>query len=90
MVANEPRRQNRQHARGSKAVVGNAKPYVFKRLTERRLLSEEIAAQNAAATCGLLLLLDAENKQEDISLCISSAGGGINAGLSDMQHHAID
>ncbi len=42
------------------------------------MLSEEITAQNAAATRGL----SAENKQEDISLYISSAGGEINAGLA--------
>lgn len=58
--------------------------FVSKKLLQSRIIiiSEEITAQTAAATCGLLLLLDAENKQEDISMYIISPGGEINAGLA--------
>ncbi|AIC63905.1 ATP-dependent Clp protease proteolytic subunit precursor [Candidatus Hodgkinia cicadicola] len=58
--------------------------FVTKKLLQSRIImvSEEITTQSAAITCGLLLLLDAENKQEDISMYLSSPGGEINAGLA--------
>ncbi|XXN13657.1 MAG: ATP-dependent Clp protease proteolytic subunit [Candidatus Hodgkinia cicadicola] len=58
--------------------------FITKKLLQSRIvmISEEITTQSAAITCGLLLLLDAENKQQDISMYISSPGGEINAGLA--------
>ncbi|XXM93349.1 MAG: ATP-dependent Clp protease proteolytic subunit [Candidatus Hodgkinia cicadicola] len=46
------------------------------------MLSGEITTQTAVITCGLLLMLDAENKNRDISMYISSAGGEVSAGLA--------
>ncbi|AUI38892.1 ATP-dependent Clp protease proteolytic subunit precursor [Candidatus Hodgkinia cicadicola] len=58
--------------------------FLTKKLLQSRIIiiSEEITTQSAATTCGLLLLLDAENKHEDISMYIISPGGEINAGLA--------
>jgi ATP-dependent Clp protease protease subunit len=57
---------------------------VYQRLLRERIvfLGSEVRDQNANAICAQMLLLNAENPEEDIFLYINSPGGSVDAGMA--------
>jgi ATP-dependent Clp protease protease subunit len=58
--------------------------YIYNRLLKERIiwLGSEVRDENANAICSQLLLLSAENPEQDIYLYINSPGGSVTAGMA--------
>ena len=69
---------------GSEPLAGQLGDSVYQRLLKERIiwLGGEVTDDSANAVCAQLLLLAAENPEEDIYLYINSPGGSVTAGMA--------
>jgi len=71
-------------ARGAEALAGGLDDSVYNRLLKERIivLGSEVTDQVANRICAQLLLLAAEDPEQDINLYINSPGGSVYSGMA--------
>jgi ATP-dependent Clp protease, protease subunit len=71
-------------ARGAEQLSGNLDDTVYNRLLKERIifLGSEVTDQVANRICAQLLLLAAEDPEQDINLYINSPGGSVYSGMA--------
>ena len=64
---------------------------IYSRLLKDRIifLGSDVREDNANAICAQLLLLAAEDPEQDIYLYINSPGGSVNAGHGHLRHDGV-